>query len=323
MSREGWIVAIGVGLLLVIVPYAMWAGLSAEPRAPSTHQRPPAESQESAPPQGSEETDSATDEGLDPPESVEPAHPRERTISGTVSDAEGTAIAGARIALEGEENVSAISNAEGAFELASVTSEALVLVVTAFGYAETLVDVAATKNDEDVVMAPADNVTGTVFDPDGKPVSGAQVRCDDGATATATSDNLGRFTLPASAAGCDALASATAFADSARVELHRGPNNYLALAPLASIRGIVVDPQGAPHTGFVLSLHSFTPADGTASMRPYRQTFSHPQGRFHVTALPAGTYVFTLAMRGRSSAKTTPIVVASGEQLRDVKIVVE
>ena len=36
MSREGWIVAIGACLLLLIVPYAMWSGLSPDtaPRKP-------------------------------------------------------------------------------------------------------------------------------------------------------------------------------------------------------------------------------------------------------------------------------------------------
>ena len=73
----------------------------------------------------------------------------------------------------------------------------------------------------------------------------------------------------------------------------------------------------------MLSIHRFEPADGKAKMRPYRQTFAHPQGRFQVNELHAGTYVFTVSLRGRRGVQTKAIKLKASQQLTDVKIVID
>ncbi len=325
MSREGWLVALGACLVVLIVPVAMWAGLAADDdgavrrRAHETSVEPPLD-------------DAAgdvaeTEAPLDDPEETapQPAEPTTRAVHGTVSDAHGVAIEGAEVALDGEPNTSATTDAEGAFELTGVSTDAVVVVVSAFGYDDAKTDVTAraTTTEHDVVMAPSNDVTGTVLDPEGNPVRAAEVACVEPPGAKVRGDGLGRFSLGSKAAGCDAVARHPDFAASARVEMKLGPGNLLALRPLAAVRGVVVGRSGAPFTGFVLSLHSFEPEDGTTKMRPYRQTFAHPEGRFQVTQLPAGTFRFTVGLRGRRGVTTQPIRLRDGEQLADVKIVVE
>lgn len=325
MSREGWIVALGACLLLLIVPLAMCSGLSGEAPPPVAGQRPadPDEAPAELLADAAETDDEPHPAEHEEPEPDEPAG--KRAVFGVVTNAAGAPIEGAEVSLEGEPSIRVATDEEGAFELEDVSTEDLVLVVDAFGYAEAKTDVAAgapgARAEHDVVLAPGDDVTGEVLDPDGHPVRDALVGCD-GVTPAKT-DALGRFTLPKTAAACDAVAKHDDFADSAAVELKLGPDNLLALRPQASIHGVVVAADDTPYRGFVLSLHSFAPADGHAKMRPYRQTFAHPQGRFQVTQLPAGTYVFNVGLRGRSGLKTQAIHVQAGEQLTGVKIVVD
>lgn len=331
MSREGWLVALGACLLLLIVPLAMCAGLSSDVPPPVAAQRPSNLGETEAESHGdwAETAEVAADEEPEPAEpDTEPEPTGKRVVFGVVTNAAGNPIEGAEVSLESDTSIGAETDDEGAFELAGVSTEPLVLVVTAFGYAETKADVAAgdasARAEQDVVLAPGDGVTGEVLDPDGHPVRDALVGCaGPNAAAPKKTDALGRFTLPKTAAGCDAVAKHDQFADSAVVELKLGPDNLLALRPQASIHGVVVDANESPYRGFVLSLYSFEPADGQAKMRPYRQTFAHPQGRFQVTQLPAGTYVFSVGLRGRTGLKTQAIRVKAGEQLTGVKIVIE
>ncbi len=313
-------------LLLLVVPYAMCAGLSVD-TAPRIGRQLPGDKSRPETPLGAEETALESDDGPERVASERPETVGDRTLAGEVTDPSGTPVAGARIALQGSEDVAAISDEQGSFEL-TLSAGAAVLVASAFGYRDTRTDIGAEELAQDIVLGPADFITGTVLDPEGEPVSGALIRCarreaDVGpAGAPARSDALGRFQLGTAVTECDGFATHREFANSARVAFRPGPGNYLALQLQASIKGFVVDRAGVPSRGFVLSLHSFTPADGKSKMRPYRQSFSHPQGRFQVNRMLAGRYVFSVALRGRPSERSQTIAVKSGAQLTNVKIVV-
>src|SRR5690606_32274299 len=148
----------------------------------------------------------------------------------------------------------------------------------------------------DAVLEIGDGVAGTVVDADGRPVQGARVACagsTEREVATET-DSDGRYELPARAAGCDAVAEHARLGASPRVELALGPGNLIALQPPGSIAGTAVDEQGKPLSSFVLSIVSFRPLSrGTKGRSHYRQTFLHPQGRFVVSGLAAGSYVLS------------------------------
>ncbi len=321
MSREGWFVAIGACLLLVIVPLAMWSGLSPESRSTPSGQLPTEP----------EETTSETVEETSAEGGAEPTEVRgeggaptaaPRSIHGTVTDANGRPIAHARIHVEGSVEPYDETNEDGAFEIDDVSAGPAVLVAESLGYDETKTDVPATATEQDVVLAPSKEISGIVLHPDGKPTAGARVTCEGAPSSPTLTDRHGRFLL-ATINACDAVAQHPSFARSKSAKMAQGPQNLLTLRPLASIAGLVLDGRGAPYTGFVLSVKSFQPTDGTTRMRPYRQTFAHPQGRFRVTKLPAGRYVFNVGLRGRSRIETQPIVVKDGEQLTGVKIIVE
>lgn len=310
--------AIGACLLLLIVPYAMCSGLSPEPRATRARQHPtPMDDgtweEEARAPETAPEADAVL------PDPV-PAPPQSRTLAGEITDPTGDPIAGAELSIG---VISARSDPDGRFEIADLAVETVSLRVKAFGYRDVALDVGPEVAEQRVTLTPTDAVTGMVLDPEGEALSGATVRCTGRRTDNAQSDAQGRFTMPTSAAGCDAVASHAAWAESPRVEMKKGPNNFIAVRALGSIKGTVVDSAGTPYRGFVLSIHRFDPADGKAKMRPYRQTFAHPQGRFQVTQLHAGTYVFTVSLRGRRGEQTQPIPLRAAEQLTDVKIVID
>jgi hypothetical protein len=161
-----------------------------------------------------------------------------------------------------------------------------------------------------------------VVGPDGDPVAGARVSCQGRADQGLSNetDPYGRFVLPASAAGCDGVARHPGHGDSPKVTLEAGADNLIALSSRGSIRGVVVDALGKPVPWFMLTLEEITPEGEASGRRRYRQSHSNPQGRFVVTDLGAGTYVFSVRARSGQPVRTPGIHVARGEQVRDVRV---
>src|SRR4029079_13951732 len=95
--------------------------------------------------------------------------------------------------------------------------------------------------------APEVPVTGTVLDPEGKPVKGAFVGCDDRDKELATStDADGHFKLASQAAGCLAVSHHPDFTPSERMALVAGRDNTIRLRAAGGIEGVVVDEKGNP-----------------------------------------------------------------------------
>jgi hypothetical protein len=227
-----------------------------------------------------------------------------------------------------------VSNARGDYLLRRVSNAPVVLLAAATGYAEGRVAVAVggdqAQTRVDVQLEPGDGAAGQVLDPNGRGQRAAEVRCIAPAegdeapaappTATATSDDHGRFELPATAAGCQVVASYVDFAPSKPRPLELGVGNRLTLQVPASISGVVTDAEGQPPRAFTVTIEGFTRADGSRAHKAFRHTFANPTGRFRLSQLEAGRYVLGIRASGFPPVQSQPIDLKVGQQLRAVHI---
>jgi protocatechuate 3,4-dioxygenase beta subunit len=164
-------------------------------------------------------------------------------------------------------------------------------------------------------------VTGTVLDPDGHPVAGAFVACDDEHVLPATStDEHGRFRLPPEASGCLAVTTHPSFISSDRVRVTAGRDNVLTLNRGGAIEGEVVDDRGAPVGAYTLAIESYRGASGDA---PFGQVKSieDARGAFLWDSLPPGAYVLTASADGRPPTRSRSVDVEMSRTTRHVRIV--
>jgi protocatechuate 3,4-dioxygenase beta subunit len=326
MSGEGKVIAL-IAIVALVVGVSMCIGLTrddSKPRHGAADEDEVAEidevATESAPPEPQEED-------AEPPE---PVAIGERLLEGTVTDPRDEPVAGAEVMIDGYSRLRDITNREGYYQLHSVPNGEETLVVRVTGYADREVKLSmgrpGSRERVDVQLEAGYAVGGMVVDPEGNPVAGAEVACVDRADRglTVETDRYGRFELPARAVGCDGKASHPDHGDSPRVALQLGPNNLIALALQASIRGTVVDSQGKPVPSFLLVLEEYQPETKgeRRGRRSYRQPYANPQGRFVVSDLAPGTYVFSVQTSTGQQVRTKAIRVTSGEQVRDLRVVV-
>lgn len=139
-------------------------------------------------------------------------------------------------------------------------------------------------------------VVGTVLDPDGKPVAGAQVRRldldpDEGPTALVTKVD-GTFELPRDAGWGDGPLGAVVVTDRAGANcgaaiVEREMRRFaVTLAPAAWMRGIVADPEQKPLKG--VTLIASLEREGGYSY-PIATAVSDEQGAFRLGPLPANS----------------------------------
>jgi hypothetical protein len=321
MSGELKVMAAAAALLLV-VGVAMCVGLSHHDPAP---QRPRAgvedDSAQAPEPEPSEEPAELT-----VAEEPAPVASGQRVLHGTVTDAREEPLAGVEVMVDGHGRLRDITNQEGYYELRAVPSTEGILLVHATGYADEHVKLGVgrpgSRERIDVELRGGSNVGGVVVGPDGAPITGAQVTClnrADGGLSTET-DRYGRFELPTPAVGCDGVARHGDHGNSLAVVLAAGADNVIALSRRGSVRGVVVDGQGRPVPSFVVTLEELTPEGDSSGRRRYQQSFSSPQGRFSVTDLGAGTYVFAVRTPDGQLARTPEIHLATGEQVRGLRV---
>lgn len=325
---ERWLPALGVGALLLVVPLLLCVGMAGDDDE-GTPERPPRSRVTSEEDVDLDEADVVQDELVDeqePQDEVEPEAPTgERELFGVVRNEDGAPVAGAEVMRAGGSRYDE-TNDEGRYELGSLPAAEMVLTVRAPGYRRAEVTVPNGVNDGrervDVTLEDGERPGGVVVDPEGRAVRGAEVACEDGEDERIETDAYGRFELSEAALGCPARATSDVHGASAQVTLVAGPNNRLALTTPGSIKGVVVDPEGRPVTTFLVSVASYVDPDGKAGVSRYRQTFSHPQGKFTMSRLAAGRYVLDIARRG-AEVRTKAIEVASGGEVATVRVVLE
>ncbi len=168
-------------------------------------------------------------------------------------------------------------------------------------------------------------VTGTVLDPDGKPIANAYVGCEDrDKELFTTTDKDGHFKLPPQASGCKAVSHHPEFSPMERTEIYAGRDNVLRLKGAGGIEGVVVDEKGAPVPAFLLAIESFMGAGESADTLPpgnQAKSFQDPKGAFLMESLFPGKYVLTASADGRPPARSSTIEVEAGRTTRHVKIV--
>jgi hypothetical protein len=316
---ERWWPAIGLVALMGLVPAIVCVGLRQDDddgRSRSVAPRERRADDDEATP----DPEPAPEEGGGEPEDDTPLEGT-RAVSGVVTLDE-VPIAGVEVLHESASRFDETDD-EGRFELASVPAHEVVLVLSAPGYRRERVTLEPGLEDAvvELEIEPGRAPAGVVTDPLGKALRAAEVRCIDGDDVEpATSDAWGRFELDDAATGCEAAASHPDFASSAPRTLAAGPSNRFTLAAPGAITGTVSDEQGHARRTFVVEIARFVDRSGAAQEKRYRQTFSHPQGRFTMSRLEEGRYVLAISVRGREAVETRPIEVRAGARPTPVAV---
>jgi protocatechuate 3,4-dioxygenase beta subunit len=176
-----------------------------------------------------------------------------------------------------------------------------------------------------VEAAPAVPVTGTVLDPDGKPLRGAFVGCDDRDKELATStDAEGHFKLAPSASGCLAVSHHPDFTPSERMALVAGRDNTIRLRAAGGIEGVVVDEKGSPLSPYLIAIESFMGSGESAETIPptgQARSIQDAGGAFVWEGLAPGKYVLTASADGRPPARSAQIEVEAARITHHVRIV--
>ncbi len=250
------------------------------------------------------------------------------TLSGTLRDAAGEGVAGARIHLytrfasgphQGElTSLTTFSQSGGHFVFDGLLRggrHELEVHAQGFVTARTNVasDPAAAALPLAVVLVRAASVSGTVVDAASAPVPGVPVWCGDQNRRVVT-DARGRFELHEVAPGSQSLACGPHGAAVVERVLDLAPGTsregeVLRLTGDKVVAGIVVDEQDRPVANEWVTVSAFHPARGEKSVR------TDAQGRFEVTHVPAGKY----SVQPGSPQRHPPVFEAGKE---DVRIVV-
>lgn len=169
-----------------------------------------------------------------------------------------------------------------------------------------------------------DTVSGTVVDPDGQPVGGAFVGCDDRSSHLTTStDSEGKFHLQAEASGCQVVAHHAQFPSSDRTRVELGKDNIVKLGVGGTLEGVVVDDQNKAITSYRLSVEVFLPKveGGELGIRGRPKQINDDSGAFRLDRMPAGKYVLVASAPGQPPGKSESVEVDAGQTARNVRIV--
>lgn len=248
-----------------------------------------------------------------------------RVVTGVVRDDSDTPIGGAKLRVEGEA-VQTSTDAEGSFALVGLSANAASVVATREGFLTAKVSLPPPDGAEqrvDIRLSRATPIVGVVLDADGKPTPKAFVGCEDQQGLAGATDGEGRFTLPAEAAGCTAIATHANYGPSDSVRLQAGRDNTLRLGRGGGISGLVLDEKGAAVHPYLLAIESFLPAGDpdTPGQNGVMRSVDDPAGAFLLEGLIAGRYVLTVSAAGRPPTRSNSIEVEAGRTTHHVRIV--
>ena len=235
---------------------------------------------------------------------VEPASQNVMVIRGRVESSSGGPLQGVRVEAIGRSSINAATDANGAYTLrvpVDTRVEQTALRFRHSGYQERRWTIAEGQRSSDYEVvgnvrlepdAAGVTVTGVVTSTTGTPVPRAQVQLNSAARSRgyrATTDAAGQFALANVETGDDYrlwVRPQSGYKDGVidKVLVDAATQLSVELTPigLATLKGRMVTPDGAPVAGFTMSL-----ATASAGSRP-RSITSDGQGRFLITGLPEG-----------------------------------
>jgi protocatechuate 3,4-dioxygenase beta subunit len=249
-------------------------------------------------------------------------------LAGTVRDAQGEPIAGARLELFLERATlggsggaplrEAATNPAGAFRLAALPAGPFTLAVRARGFGDVRLRRLLADRPLDVVLARGAWLTGLVRDERGRPLAAASVRLASevaGEPGRTQTDGAGRFALPFPGR------------DSPMRVVARGADSAPALSPRLTSPDAAVDlvlPRGARVTGRVVDETGRPLAcqlellelDGVPSraLGELVHAEAGPDGRFVLVRLPPGRHALNVAARGRVPQRASVEIGNGSEQ---------
>ncbi|HSN17568.1 MAG TPA: carboxypeptidase regulatory-like domain-containing protein, partial [Gammaproteobacteria bacterium] len=256
------------------------------------------------------------------------AVPNLAAISGTLTDANGTPVAGAVISVSGADAASATSASNGSYSISSLTPGAVTLTVSAAGY-DTITVPASLAGGLVLNFSPAlyptgttpsgADLTGSVQDAQsGMPIAGATVTVG---SSTVQTDSTGRFSLAGLTAGTyTATVSASGYSGATLSgSLADGNNNaglvLLSLvAPandMSAVSGTVTDSStGKPIAGVSVQVQSTTIA-----------TITDTNGNYQLTGIPGAQFAVLFAAPGYLSKDSGVGLAAPGALVLNAALV--
>lgn len=293
-----WVRGLLVAFALLLLPFFAWFAIPSRSAPNST----------SAIPAGS--VILADEEG-------EPRESR-RTVAGHVVSEDGSPIVGATVTLtRGKLSIgNKTTDRNGAFTF-SASADGLELTATRAGFSagSATVPPGGDTTDLEVTLSKVAGVSGTVVDGEGNAVARAHVACEGDHGQGATSDDAGKFSLPADAVGCLATASHPDHGTSPAVSMRAGSRNVITMASPGKIAGTVVDDGGHAIAGATVAVESFVPASGEGGPF-FKQKRADGDGAFELDGLAPGKYVLVASAAGKPPTKTRAIELSSGQSSR-------
>ena len=298
-TRTRWLVAATFFALLCAIPTFVVLLTMRDP-AQTVGEPPPTPSVDA------EEPTDASEAVAEPP-------PPTRVVAGRVRAADGTPVFGALVHVTDFPETMTESDESGRYRLVGVPHHARSIEVDAEGFLPAKLLLGRPRSDDeraDVVLE-REELTGRVLDPDGAPLPGARIRCDEHET---TTDSVGRFRLPLQAAGCPAKAYDARLGETAELAIEADRDNVLRFSGPGLLAGMVVDERGAPLPSFVVGVERGPSQEGQ------RHAVDDAGGRFELTGLAAGRYTLVASAVGRPSVTAGPIDLGPGEKHYGLRI---
>jgi large repetitive protein len=203
------------------------------------------------------------------------------------------------------------------------------------------------KSGVDLIVAGGKKITGTVVDPAGKPVAGAEVTAGpqepDGRAlrrpgmsmdGRAFSQPDGSFVLEGVGGGKHTVWAVQAgFGDAELKDVDGGATGLKLQFPAeATVSGLVTDPQGKPVSDYTISLAPGPKTGESAADKRTRQsmgawdaptdTVHDPSGQFFLRRVSAGTHELRARTVDGSSA-TLIVEISAGEKKQGVRVVLD
>ncbi len=228
------------------------------------------------------------------------------SLSGTITDQDGTPIKDARIyvsyydaATTRFSNTSGTSDEKGVYALSGIPDAKVQVSVKAKGYTSEKAKVDFDKIKEvqkNFTLSRGVSCKGTVMDSEGKPVADVNVMLynNKGGNASASSDASGKFTISGLMPGkynARAFHKTYGKIEKRNVEIHQGDNALeLRYEGAYKVTGIIKDPDGTPvFNAFVFA----SPRDKSIHKDTHRAR-SDRKGKFELQNVRSDTYVMSI-----------------------------